>query len=1220
MALDAMLIADDHGHYVEANPAACKLLGVAREHVLGCTIADFCVLPPGVDLGSHWQHFLEQGHMQGEISLRVGNGEERIVEFSATAHFCPHFHLSILRDVTERKQSEALNDQLNQLLTQQVKERTQELQTIQAQLKDEHALLNGILSNINGVVWSVDLPSRVTRYVNSAVETLYGYSTDAFLKNPSLWQSLIHPDDQPKINQCLSQLASQSSFDLEYRITRSDGVVRWVRDRSKVTYDIEGTPIRLDGIATDITEQKQLEEALRLSESQMEAIFQQAAIGINQAGPDGRFLQANQAYCDLLGYDKAELLQLRFQDVSHSDEYKETEAALAKLYAGEAASVTLEKRHLHKDGSERWTNIVLSILRDADGQAISDLAVVQDISDRKRIEQAIEEERSLFIGGPTVVIRWSPRDGWPIGYVSPNVQAQFGYEPNALVQAGVNLASLIHPDDIDQIQAEVTAATAAQDPCRATEYRLRHANGEYRWINEFARFIYTPNGRVAKVLGYIQDITERKQIELDLQQSEATKQAMLEAIPDLLLRINRHGLRFDFISGGEVTVHGNVDTQIAQSIYDTLPKALADQRLHFLHQALDTGKRQIYEHTIDIDGNRYYEETRIVPLGDEEALVMVRDVTNRVTAELALRESQQRFQAIFDQMYQFIGLLTPDGTLLEINQTALAFGGFEREDVVGRPIWDMGWWDVVSLEAQAQLKGAIAQAAQGEFVRYEVTIQGANQQVMTLDFSLRPVLDDQGQVVLLIPEGRDLTQRKHMEEELRRTKVFLEQTSTVAQVGGWEVNLQQGLVYWTPITREIHEVEADFEPTLMTMFDFYPDGVNRQRITAVVAHACQTGQPWDEKLQIVTAKGNLRWVRSLGQAERIAGECVRIYGALQNIDAQMQAEIRLHELTQQLQQAQRMAQLGNWWFDSRTETLHWSAEIFRLLGVSPDKQPFQLEDRPDLLHPDDFPRWKAHIQAAYQNKGTQELDMRILRPDGEMRYVHARTYTDRHQDQSLNLQEASVQLFGTLVDVTDRKQAEICQEELFQQLQQANAELHRIATTDALTQVANRRYFDQVLAQEWGRAKHDRASLALIMCDVDYFKPYNDNYGHPAGDQCLQQVAELLTAAVERPRGLMARYGGEEFVVLLPATAISEAIEVVTRIQHDLTQARLPHEFSLIADQITLSFGLVCCVPSAQNGSDALLAAADVALYQAKLRGRNQYCIGSVSYAEGLER
>lgn len=125
----------------------------------------------------------------------------------------------------------------------------------------------------------------------------------------------------------------------------------------------------------------------------------------------------------------------------------------------------------------------------------------------------------------------------------------------------------------------------------------------------------------------------------------------------------------------------------------------------------------------------------------------------------ALQESDRRFRAIFNNTFQFTGLLTPDGILLEANQTALSFAGLKLEDVVNRPFWETHWW-TISPQTQEQLKQAIVRAAQGEFIRYEVDVIGANNRVATIDFSLRPLQNEIGQVILLIPEGRDITQRK----------------------------------------------------------------------------------------------------------------------------------------------------------------------------------------------------------------------------------------------------------------------------------------------------------------------------------------------------------------------------------------------------------------------------------------------------------------------------
>lgn len=181
----------------------------------------------------------------------------------------------------------------------------------------------------------------------------------------------------------------------------------------------------------------------------------------------------------------------------------------------------------------------------------------------------------------------------------------------------------------------------------------------------------------------------------------------------------------------------------------------------------------------------------------------------------------------------------------------------------------------------------------------------------------------------------------------------------------------------------------------------------------------------------------------------------------------------------------------------------------------------------------------------------------------------------------------------------------IQQSELYQQLHQANQELQRIAASDGLTQVANRRCFDQTLNAEWQRLAKTGAPLSLILGDVDCFKLYNDNYGHLAGDDILRQVATAIGQAVKHPHSLVARYGGEEFAVILPETDATEATAIAAEIQQHIGQLNLPHSYSQIGQCITLSLGVATILPDEQSSPEALIAAADCGLYQAKAQGKN---------------
>ncbi|MBT9547364.1 MAG: diguanylate cyclase [Candidatus Sericytochromatia bacterium] len=183
----------------------------------------------------------------------------------------------------------------------------------------------------------------------------------------------------------------------------------------------------------------------------------------------------------------------------------------------------------------------------------------------------------------------------------------------------------------------------------------------------------------------------------------------------------------------------------------------------------------------------------------------------------------------------------------------------------------------------------------------------------------------------------------------------------------------------------------------------------------------------------------------------------------------------------------------------------------------------------------------------------------------------------------------------TFRDTTERKNLEI--------------KLAQQAQMDGLTDIANRRFFDQILQKEWQRCLRNGMPLALILCDLDYFKHYNDHFGHLQGDDCLIQVTQALKKVIKRPGDILARYGGEEFVVLLPETPLQGAYQVAQAMAEAVHQLALPHPESPKHKYVALSLGLAVGIPRSEKTKEQLLNAADKALYQAKDRGRNQICV-----------
>lgn len=502
---------------------------------------------------------------------------------------------------------------------------------------------------------------------------------------------------------------------------------------------------RTQSLQQEITSRQQVESELRISEERYRLLSEMVPVGIFRHDLQGRCIYANTRAQEITGLTLAPEQPEDWQKHLHPRDRERVAADWAEfveqVQQGQAAEYQTEYqtecRYLQPEGSLRWVVLRAVPDRDASGTLVGFVGSMIDISDRKQAEAQIQcsEQQLQLTLDFTGIGAWS----WhPVsGAYSWNGQMQELLElPPGLDNMFQIWCDRIHPDDIDRVTTSIQKALDAH--CAfAEEYRYRLANGQivWRWVK--GQGIYSEIGAVERVLGVVQDITDRKQAEADLRQSEAKTRAILEAMPDCLLRLGRDGSCYDFIP--PIHAQTNVFVPVRQHISEVLPLDLWQYQQQRMERAFATGELQTWEHQILKNGRLCDEEVRLVPCGPDECLVIVRDISDRKRAEQSLQRTNQLLSAISAAQSRFIteadpGILFDNllETLLELTQSEYGFIGEVLYDETGSTYIDESY---MKMRGRPYLKTkAITNIAGDEDTRrlYEMHV-GQGMELQTLN-------------------------------------------------------------------------------------------------------------------------------------------------------------------------------------------------------------------------------------------------------------------------------------------------------------------------------------------------------------------------------------------------------------------------------------------------------------------------------------------------------
>jgi len=364
-------------------------------------------------------------------------------------------------------------------------------------------------------------------------------------------------------------------------------------------------------------------------------------------------------------------------------------------------------------------------------------------------------------------------------------------------------------------------------------------------------------------------------------------------------------------------------------------------------------------------------------------------------------------------------------------------------------------------------------------------------------------------------------------------------------------------------------------------------------ISAIEAHFRRETPGYECEFRVRHKDGQWVWLLSRGKVvERDPYDTpVRMAGTHMDLSRRKHNEAQMHRSAEMLRRTGEVANVGGWELDLATMRVDWTEQVVRILELEPGASP-RLEEA--LAHYADEGRQsiQAAIEAGAREGTPWDLELPLVTAKGNARWV-------RTQGVAICEDGRPLRLLGAFQDITEKKTNAI-------ELHRLNEQLTRLSTTDALTEIGNRRLFDQTLKIEWQRAARRGASLGLLMIDVDHFKEYNDHYGHPAGDDVLRQIARMVGESVRRGGELVARYGGEEFALLLPGADLEAARTIAERCRERVVAAKIEHRASATSAWIGVSIGVASQVATPGVDCSVLVEIADAALYRAKRCGRGR--------------
>ena len=696
-------------------------------------------------------------------------------------------------------------------------------------------------------------------------------------------------------------------------------------------------------------------------------------------------------------------------------------------------------------GFEAFEREIIELMAQGVGRSIA--------ADRAQAALRESEERYRLVAQATSEVIWdndltTNRQIW-----DGATEAMFGYPPEEMGDTGEWWEDHLHPEDKDRVLANIDGMLEEGRETWVDQYRFRRADGAYVTLVDRTFVVRHADGRPARMLGSIVDVTGRRRAEEALRESEERYRTLVEAVQEGIAFIDPDGGFINYCNEAYAEILGlTPDEVVGRSFFDFLEGEEREKTLR-QRQLRHQGVSSSYEVTATAaDGTEKILSATGSPIFDADgsyagAVQTIVDVTERRRAEQELREAEQLFRGAFDDAAIGMALNALDGRFIQVNDSLCEMLGYTQEELLSRTFREISHPEDLDISVER-----VRELLEGEREGYglEKRYLHADGHPVWAALSVSAVRDPGGRPLYLIAQMQDITERKEAEARLRRSQARLAEAQRMAGIGNWEYDLTTKEVTWSDEVFRIYGYDPqEYVPTFDRLLEMvHPD--DRHLLTEHLEAAVERGEPYDFEHRVILPDGAERVVHRRARVVRDGeGRALRMLGTVQDVTERKRAEEEIRRLNEDLERRveERTAELkeseeryslvvegsndGIFDWDLLDGTIFWNDRLFEILGLSHESFSPTIDAFFELVHPDDRERVSEALTAHTERGEEFEAEFGIRHAGGEYRTCISRGKAQRDADGK------AFRMAGTLTDITERKRAE----EALRLLAEASAEL-----------------------------------------------------------------------------------------------------------------------------------------------------------------------------------